>query len=186
MNVSRYIFFTFLCNDRDWACSFRTLHTTSTSCFSRKSPMSSTNKYGKCFDIWRRLWYEKSIQAYGARMLQLKASFCLELLCNKLVLQRGSDGWESMTSSWLYNRGMYYTFIPFIDGGWLTSFAVSVPRLLSKFSETVRYQNQVISASVNKKIFWTILNSKYSMSSLSSVYWRDIFLGTVYISLLNL
>lgn len=38
---------------------------------------------------------KKSIQAYGARMLQLKASFCFELFCNKLVLQRGSDGWES-------------------------------------------------------------------------------------------
>lgn len=37
----------FFYNDREWARSSRTRHTTCTSCFSRKSPMSSTNKHGK-------------------------------------------------------------------------------------------------------------------------------------------
>lgn len=86
MNVSRYIFFTFLCNDRDWACSFRTLHTTSTSCFSRKSPMSSTNKYGKCFDIWRRLWYEKKHSGVWCKDVATQSKFLFGAILQQACL----------------------------------------------------------------------------------------------------
>ena len=165
---------------------FRTRYPSCTSCFSRKSPMFSTNKYGKCFDICGRLWHEKEHFGVWSRDVAPQTKFPFQAVLQQACLTT-LKRWMGVNDIKLIIQEMYVLCLHSIYRGWLTNFCCVFSdcglysRKLRLTDRSVLKQNDLCIGQLNEKVFWSILNSKYSMSFFfGRVYWWDIFPGTVH------
>ena len=148
---------------------FRTRYPSCTSCFSRKSPMFSTNKYGKCFDICGRLWHEKEHFGVWSRDVAPQTKFPFQAVLQQACLTT-LKRWMGVNDIKLIIQEMYVLCLHSIYRGWLTNFCCVFSdcglnsRKLRLTDRSVLKQNDLCIGQLNEKVFWSILNSKYSMS----------------------